>query len=92
MSLGKGLMLKSIKLGHLVKRLYILLYVSFSFLQESYNRVKGILTSRRGELEKLAEALLKYGTLEKDEVFKVIKGQKINREVDAILKDRNITT
>lgn len=47
------------------------------FIEESRTRVTALLTSRRKELELLSKALVDYETLNKEEAFKVIKGQKL---------------
>lgn len=44
-------------------------------LNEAYERTKKILTERRKELDLLAQALVDYETLDKEEVKKVIKGE-----------------
>ncbi|XP_015792579.1 ATP-dependent zinc metalloprotease YME1 homolog [Tetranychus urticae] len=44
-------------------------------LQESYDRAKHILLSKADEHQRLAEALLKYETLDSDEVALVIQGK-----------------
>lgn len=46
-------------------------------LDESYARVRVVLTERRKELDLLAEALTKYEVLDADEVRRVIKGEKL---------------
>lgn len=48
------------------------------FIEESRTRVTALLTSRRKELELLSKALVDYETLNKDEAFKVIKGEKLD--------------
>lgn len=44
-------------------------------LKKSYSDVKQLLTDRRKELDLLAQALVKYETLDKSEVEKVIRGE-----------------
>ncbi|OAA55813.1 intermembrane space aaa protease iap-1 [Niveomyces insectorum RCEF 264] len=44
-------------------------------LTEAYARTRTLLQSKRKELDLLAQALLRYETLDKDEVLKVISGQ-----------------
>ncbi|KAH6656706.1 peptidase family M41-domain-containing protein [Truncatella angustata] len=46
-------------------------------LNESYERCRKLLTDRRTELDRLAQALVEYETLSKEEVEKVIKGEKL---------------
>ncbi|KIH93542.1 ATP-dependent metalloprotease [Sporothrix brasiliensis 5110] len=46
-------------------------------LFEAYDRSRKLLVSKRKELDLLAKALLEYETLDKDEVLKVISGQKL---------------
>ncbi|KAK0372641.1 ATP-dependent metallopeptidase HflB [Colletotrichum limetticola] len=46
-------------------------------LTESYEKVRELLTSRRKELDLLAKALVEYETLDKNEVEKVIRGEKL---------------
>ncbi|KAI8916343.1 peptidase family M41-domain-containing protein [Gorgonomyces haynaldii] len=45
-----------------------------TILQESYNRVVKLLKSKESELHKLANALVEYETLDKDQVKHVVKG------------------
>ena len=47
------------------------------FIEEGRERATKILQSKRKELDFLASALLDYETLNKDEAFKVIKGEKL---------------
>lgn len=46
-------------------------------LKKSYEEVKQLLTERRKELDLLAQALVKYETLDKAEVEKVIRGENL---------------
>jgi ATP-dependent metalloprotease len=46
-------------------------------LKKSYEDVRQLLTQRRQELDLLAQALVKYETLDKEEVMKVIKGESL---------------
>lgn len=46
-------------------------------IEESRERVFKLLTSKRKELQLLADALIDYETLNKDEAFKVIRGEKL---------------
>jgi cell division protease FtsH len=48
-------------------------------VEEGYTRAKHLLDEHRGELEKLALALLEYETLSGDEIKKVIAGESIDR-------------
>lgn len=47
------------------------------FIEESRQRVTTLLTSKRKELELLSKALIDYETLNKEEAYKVIKGEKL---------------
>lgn len=46
-------------------------------LDESYHRVRELLLSKRKELDLLAKALVEYETLDKAEVDKVLRGEKL---------------
>lgn len=46
-------------------------------LRKSYEDVRKVLTEKRKELDLLAQALVQYETLDKDEVEKVIRGEKL---------------
>ncbi|KAI0143192.1 peptidase family M41-domain-containing protein [Pestalotiopsis sp. NC0098] len=46
-------------------------------LNESYERCRKLLTDRRKELDRLAQALVEYETLNREEVEKVIRGEKL---------------
>ncbi|WQF81877.1 Putative peptidase M41, AAA+ ATPase domain, ATPase, AAA-type, core, AAA ATPase, AAA+ lid [Colletotrichum destructivum] len=46
-------------------------------LTESYEKVRVLLTEKRKELDLLAKALVEYETLDKNEVEKVIRGEKL---------------
>jgi ATP-dependent metalloprotease len=46
-------------------------------LKKSYEDVKVLLTEKRRELDLLAQALVKYETLDKAEVEKVIRGEQL---------------
>lgn len=46
-------------------------------LNESYARARALLVSKRNELDLLAQALVDYETLDKSEVEKVIRGEKL---------------
>ncbi len=49
-------------------------------VSEAYERAEKLLKSNQKALVNLAEALLEYETLSNEEIQKVIKGEKINRE------------
>lgn len=53
-------------------------YANF-ILQESYERAKALLKTRSKELRLLAEALIKYETLDAEEVKLILDGKDINR-------------
>ncbi|OTA05850.1 hypothetical protein A9Z42_0065540 [Trichoderma parareesei] len=46
-------------------------------LRKSYEDVRKVLTEKRKELDLLAQALVQYETLDKDEVERVIRGEKL---------------
>ncbi|XP_005108937.1 ATP-dependent zinc metalloprotease YME1L isoform X2 [Aplysia californica] len=48
-------------------------------LSDSYDRARNILKQHQQELNNLAQALIKYETLDKDEIKTVIDGKKLNR-------------
>jgi cell division protease FtsH len=48
-----------------------------------YKEAKRILTERRDDLELLGRALLEYETLTGEEIFKVIRGEKLDRSEDS---------
>lgn len=48
-------------------------------LSESYEEVRRVLAARRKELDLLAYALVQYETLDRGEVEKVIRGEKLDR-------------
>ncbi|KAM9898406.1 hypothetical protein OXX69_009892 [Metschnikowia pulcherrima] len=50
-----------------------------NFLIESEQRTRKVLADRKAELQRLAEGLLEYETLTKDEMEKVVKGEKISK-------------
>jgi ATP-dependent metalloprotease len=50
-------------------------------LDESYERCRKLLTDRRQELDRLAKALVEYETLDKSEVEKVIRGEKLEGRI-----------
>lgn len=50
-------------------------------LEEAKFRATEVLTTKKTELERLANALIEFETLNKDEVMKVIKGEKIEKSI-----------
>lgn len=50
-----------------------------SFLLESEQRTRNMLSAKKVELKRLAEGLLEYETLTREEMEKVVKGEKINK-------------
>jgi cell division protease FtsH len=57
-------------------------------VEAAYIRAKKTLTDNRGELESLARALLEYETLTGDDIPKVIRGEKLDREdAEAVLAE-----
>ena len=50
-------------------------------LQEAHDRAQNILKSHAVEHKRLAEALLKYETLDDNEIKLVIAGKKLNRRI-----------
>ena len=48
-----------------------------SLIEQSTRRVRNLLESHRGELERIKEALLEYETITGEELKKIIKGEKI---------------
>ncbi|WP_425410127.1 ATP-dependent zinc metalloprotease FtsH [Hyphococcus sp.] len=50
------------------------------FVQEGFDRAKQVLTDRRDDWEALSQALLEFETLSGDEILKLFKGEKIERE------------
>jgi ATP-dependent metalloprotease len=46
-------------------------------IEEAKANARKILTERRHELDLLAKALVQYETLDKDEIVKVVKGEKL---------------
>lgn len=50
-------------------------------LNESYGRTREMLVAKRKELDRLAEALVDYETLDKAEVLKVIKGESLTDRI-----------
>ena len=50
------------------------------FVTEGYDKARAILTERRADWERLAEALLEFETLTGEEIAKLLRGEKIVRE------------
>lgn len=50
-------------------------------LQESYDRAKNILKQHHTELVNLSQALMKYETLDKEEIKAVLEGKKIRKSL-----------
>lgn len=50
-------------------------------LNQSYGRTRELLVAKRKELDRLAEALVDYETLDKAEVLKVIKGESLTDRI-----------
>jgi ATP-dependent Zn protease len=48
-----------------------------SLIEQSTQRVRNLLETHRGELERIKEALLEYETITGEELKKIIKGEKI---------------
>ena len=51
------------------------------FIEEGRVRATNLIQSKRKELDNLAKALLQYETLNRDEAFKVIKGEKLKGRI-----------
>lgn len=54
------------------------------FLDEGEERARKMLTEKRKELDLLAQGLMKYETLSKEEVEKVIKGESLPERIQAL--------
>ncbi|KAI9708003.1 MAG: ATP-dependent zinc metalloprotease FTSH 4, mitochondrial [Bogoriella megaspora] len=52
-------------------------------IEDSHRRVNKLLTEKKNELEILAKALVEYETLSKEEVEKVLKGEKLPDKISA---------
>lgn len=50
-------------------------------LSEAYKTVKTMLTENRNDLDKLAKALLKYETLDREEVGQILKGEDLPNRI-----------
>ena len=53
-----------------------------SLLTESYERAKQLLAEHKNDLETLANALLKYETLTREEIHQVLQGQSLSRNMN----------
>jgi ATP-dependent metalloprotease len=53
-------------------------------IDEAKSSAKELLESKRTELDRLANALVQYETLDKEEILKVIKGEKIVGRIEAM--------
>ena len=51
-------------------------------VDESYERAKKMLREKRKEFERLAEGLLEYETLTRDEIERVVRGEQIRKDLD----------
>uniref|UniRef100_A0A6B2L0R1 AAA+ ATPase domain-containing protein n=1 Tax=Arcella intermedia TaxID=1963864 RepID=A0A6B2L0R1_9EUKA len=59
-----------------------------AILTSSYETAKSILTAKDKELHLIADALLKYETLDKDEILKVIQGEKLTEKEAKLKKEK----
>jgi ATP-dependent metalloprotease len=50
----------------------------------AYKRAQDVLKTHRAELDRLANALLEYETLSRDEIERVLRGEKIQRSLDDV--------
>ena len=57
--------------------LFFLTCCAFFFQQESYDRAKAILKNHHSEHKALAQALMKYETLDAEDIKAIIEGRKI---------------
>ena len=53
-------------------------------IEEARERAKKLLTEKRKELDRLAQALVDYETLNKDEMEKVVRGEKLTGKILAM--------
>jgi ATP-dependent metalloprotease len=49
-------------------------------IEEGRQRATALLTSKRKELDLLAKALVDYETLDREEAFKVVRGEQLSRQ------------
>lgn len=54
-------------------------------VEEGHQRAMALLTAKRKELDLLANALVEYETLDKDEMEKIVKGEKLKDKIKASL-------
>jgi ATP-dependent Zn protease len=59
--------------------------------QTAYSNARAILTKNRAQLERLAAALLEYETLTNEEIQKVMKGEKLRKEIGGPAPERCAT-
>jgi len=52
-----------------------------SMLDDSYERARNVLTDKHEDLERLAQGLIEYETLDSSEIKRVIKGEKLKRSM-----------
>jgi ATP-dependent metalloprotease len=64
-------------------------FVCNESLQESYERARTVLKTHQSELKQLAQALLKYETLDVTEVKAIIEGRSVNRNNSAATTSNN---
>jgi len=50
-------------------------------LSDAYEEVRAVLTARRRDLDLLANALVQYETLDRQEIDKVLRGEKLDRPI-----------
>ena len=50
-----------------------------NFLLDSEKRTRKVLKEKKVELQRLAEGLLEYETLTREEIYKVVRGETINK-------------
>lgn len=56
----------------------LMIHQSFSSIQDSYERARGILKTYSNEHKKLADALLTYETLDAKEIQMVLEGKSLD--------------
>ena len=57
------------------------LFLSLSLLQESFERAKAILKLHAREHKALAEALMKYETLDADDIKAILDGRPVSKDL-----------
>lgn len=55
-------------------------YSLINFVQESYERARNILRTHAKEHKALAEALLKYETLDADDIKAILDGRSVSKD------------